>query len=34
MDAPVAIPNAGLADLLDAGFDAGLLAAAGFVMVG
>ena len=34
MDAPVAIPDARLADLFNPGFDAGLLAAAGFVMVG
>ena len=34
MDAPVAIPNPGLADLFDAGFQAGLLAAAGFIMIG
>jgi hypothetical protein len=33
MDAPVAIPDARLADLLDAGFKAGLLAAARFVMI-
>jgi hypothetical protein len=34
MDAPVAIPNARLANLFDAGFKAGLLVAAGFVMIG
>jgi hypothetical protein len=34
MDAPVAIPNARLADLFDAGFKAGLLVAARFVMIG
>jgi hypothetical protein len=34
MDAPVAIPNARLADLFDAGFKAGLLAAARFVVIG
>jgi hypothetical protein len=34
MDAPVAIPNARLADLFDADFKAGLLAAARFVVIG
>jgi hypothetical protein len=34
VDAPVAVAHARLADLFDAGFDAGLLAAAGFVMIG
>ena len=34
MDAPVAIPNARLADLFDAGFEAGLLVAARLVMIG
>ena len=33
MDAPVAVAYARLADLPDASFEAGLLAAAGFVMV-
>jgi hypothetical protein len=33
-DAPVAIPNAGLADFFDADFKAGLLAAARFVVIG
>jgi hypothetical protein len=34
MDAPVAIADARLADLFDAGFKAGLLAAARFVVMG
>jgi hypothetical protein len=34
VDAPVPIANARLANLLDAGFNAGLLATTGFVMVG
>ena len=34
MDAPVAIPNARVADLFDADFKAGLLAAARFVVIG
>jgi len=34
MDAPVPVADARLANLFDAGFNAGLLAAAGFVMVG
>jgi hypothetical protein len=34
MDAPIAISDAGLADLPNAGFNAGLLAAAGLVMIG
>lgn len=34
MDAAIAIADARLADLADAGFDAGLLATAGFVVVG
>ena len=34
MDAPVAVPDARLANLLDPGFKAGLLAATRFVMIG
>ena len=34
MHPPIAISDTGLADLPDAGFNAGLLAAAGFVVVG
>jgi len=34
MDAPVPVADARLANLLDAGFNAGLLATTGFVMVG
>jgi hypothetical protein len=34
MDAPVAVPNACGANLLNPGFETGLLAATGFVMIG